>query len=153
MKRIKILAIVLGVVWALLLVAFVVLSIKLSSAQREARTAPALQFEIARTFEEQSRGLSGRADIPHQYGMLFVFPEPQLVSFWMKDMLVPIDVLWLSDDGTVLGIEDSVSPDSFPATYKPPVPVRLVLEMRAGEARLLGITKGSRIELPADWQK
>ena len=146
------LAIVLGVVWAILLIVFVVLSIKLSSAQREVRTAPAIQFEIVRSFEEQSRGLSGRADIPHQYGMLFVFPEPQTVSFWMKDMLVPIDILWLGDDGTVLGIEEAISPDSFPATYHPPVPVRLVLEMRAGEARAQGIVEGSRIALPPDWQ-
>lgn len=146
------LAIVLGIVWALLLVAFVVMSLKLSSVQREVRTAPTIQFEIVRTVEEQSRGLSGRAEIPHQYGMLFVFPTSQPLSFWMKDMLVPIDMLWLSEDGTVLGIEESVSPDSFPATFHPPVPVRLVLEMHAGEAQLLGITKGSRIALPPDWQ-
>lgn len=107
-----------------------------------------MQFEIVRTPEAKARGLGGRTDIPHAYGMLFVFPEKKTLSFWMKDMLVPIDILWLADDGTILGIEDSVSPDSFPMTFTSPEPVRLVLEMRAGESRERGLTIGSSI-----WQK
>ena len=113
-----------------------------------------LQFEIVRTQEAQARGLSGRTDVPHGYGMLFVFSTPDTYSFWMKDMLVPIDILWLSDDGTILGLEDSVAPSSYPDTsFTAPSPVRLVLELRAGEARLRGLSIGQRVALPAGWQK
>ncbi len=113
-----------------------------------------LQFEIVRTPEAHARGLSGRADVPSGYGMLFVFSTPARYSFWMKDMLVPIDILWLADAGTVVGIEDSVAPSSYPGTsFTAPRPVRLVLELRAGEARLRGLSIGQKVALPADWQK
>ncbi len=98
--------------------------------------------------QERERGLSGRAEIPHEYGLLFVFPEKGLHGFWMKDMQAPIDIIWLSDDGTVLGIEASVTPSTYPKTFSPPEPVRYVLETRAGEARMKGWTVSSRLGLP-----
>ena len=105
-------------------------------------------YEIVTTPEAQERGLGGRADIPHRYGMLFVFPNAERYGFWMKGMLVPIDIIWLADDGTVLGIEHEVSPDTYPTAFYAPSPVRYVLETRAGEARATGLANGSRIALP-----
>lgn len=144
----KTLAIVLALVWAVLIATFVFLSFQ---------TPPVidtpLQFEIVRTPEAQEKGLGGRTDVPNGYGMLFVFPKEETLAFWMKDMLVPIDILWLSEDGTILGIEDSISPDTYPKTFTSPQPVRLVLELRAGESKLREYHVGSRIALPPDWQK
>lgn len=105
-------------------------------------------YEVVTTPEAQARGLGGRATIPHGYGMLFVFPSAERYGFWMKDMLAPIDIIWLSDDGTVLGIEHEVSPDTYPAVFYASSPVRYVLETRAGEARSTGLVAGSRIALP-----
>lgn len=107
-----------------------------------------IEFEIVTTSAERARGLGGRTEIPEDYGMLFVFPDEGTYGFWMKDMLVSIDILWLTDDGTVLGIEANVSPATYPASFYPPIPVRYVLEMAAGEAAHRGLSVGSRIALP-----
>lgn len=104
-------------------------------------------IELADTPEKREQGLSGRRDIPSRYGMLFVFPEAGRYGFWMKDMFVPIDILWLAEDGTILGIEESLSPDSYPASVYPPREVRYVLETKAGEARRSGWAVGTKLDV------
>lgn len=112
-----------------------------------------LSFEIVRTPEAWSLGLGGRTSIQQGYGMLFVFPKADTYSFWMKDMLVSIDIVWLSEDGVILGIEESVLPETYPdTTFTAPEPVRLVLEMRAGESRARGYQVGTKIALPDNWR-
>jgi uncharacterized membrane protein (UPF0127 family) len=96
----------------------------------------------------QERGLGGRTSIPENYGMLFVFKQSSRVGFWMKDMQVPIDIVWLSDNGTIIGIEDSLSPDTYPQAFYPAQPVKLVLETKAGEMRRRGWSVGTKIPLP-----
>jgi len=105
-------------------------------------------FEIVSTPEARERGLSGRASIPSNYGMLFVFDAPGRYGFWMHEMLVPIDIIWLDERGSVVGIESNLSPDTYPQTFAPPVPVRYALETRAGESALLGLEIGEIIPLP-----
>lgn len=112
-----------------------------------------ITYEVVSTPEAMAKGLGGRSDIPHDYGMLFVFATSNIYHFWMKDMLVPIDILWLSTDGTIIGIDASVSPDTYPTTFAPPRPARFVLEMRAGEAKLKNLSVGSRLLLPSQLQK
>lgn len=107
-----------------------------------------ITVEIADTPETRERGLSGRAAVPSDYGMLFVFPNKDLHGFWMKDMLVSIDILWLSDDGTIIGMQESVSPETYPDAFYPPEPVRYVLETRVGEAARQGWSIGSRVPIP-----
>lgn len=107
------------------------------------------KFEIAKTPEARAKGLSGRSDVPHHYGLLFVFDEPARHGIWMHDMQVPIDILWLSEDGTVIDARNDVSPETFPEVFTPASPASYVLEMRAGEAARLGISLGSRIPLPS----
>ena len=105
-------------------------------------------IEIVDTPASEAQGLSGRVNVPHDYGMLFVFPDDEAYGFWMKDMLVPLDMIWLSDKGEIVGIEDSVTPESYPHVFYPPEPVRYVLETRAGEARAQGWTVGTPLGLP-----
>ncbi len=109
---------------------------------------PSFTYEIADTPALREQGLSRRTEIPHDYGMLFVFDTPERAGFWMKDMQVPIDIIWLDEEGAILGIERSLSPDTYPQAYYPPVAVRYVLETRAGEAALKGWEVGTIIELP-----
>ncbi len=111
---------------------------------------PEFTYEIATSSGAQQRGLGGRESIPSEYGMLFVFDTPSRTGFWMKDMLAPIDIIWLSDSGVIVGIEDSVSPLTYRTkqSFYPPTPVRFVLETRAGEARRKGWSVGTKIELP-----
>lgn len=124
-------------------------SAPLAASSTQASAIQPMHFEIVTTPAQQERGLGGRADIPENYGMLFVFPQEGKPGFWMKDMLVPIDIIWLADDGTILGIEDSFPPDSYPQIVYPPKPVKYVLETRAGEARRRGWSVGSQVALPS----
>lgn len=121
-------------------------ALTLFSAPQEAPYALS-HIEVADDAVERERGLSGR-EVPEDFGMLFIFPEPGRYAFWMKDMLVPIDILWLSEDGTILGIEEQVSPESYPEAFIPPVPVRVVLEVRAGTSALRGWEVGDTLVLP-----
>jgi uncharacterized membrane protein (UPF0127 family) len=154
MKDYRSFAIVSLVTLLLLTVSFVLTARNVHAPVVPIDAAAPLQFEIVRTPEAWSLGLGGRTSIPQGYGMLFVFPKEDRYSFWMKDMLVPIDIVWLSDNGTIVGIEESVLPETYPDTsFTAPEPVRLVLEMRAGESRARGYQIGDRVALPENWQK
>jgi len=121
-----------------------------ASTQTQA-AAPAMKFEVVTSDADQEKGLGGRASIPHDYAMLFVFPTDDTYGFWMKDMLVPIDMIWVSDSHQIVKIDDSVSPDTYPNVFYPPQPVRYVLETRAGEAKLLGWKVGTTVSFPQSY--
>ena len=59
---------------------------------------------VAKTEEERSKGLQGVEELPENEGMLFIFDEPQTVGFWMKDTLIPLDIIFINDDMEVLSI-------------------------------------------------
>lgn len=107
-----------------------------------------INFELATTTAEQEQGLSDRPNVPDNYAMLFVFPEDGQYGFWMKDMDVPLDMVWLTDNGTIASITPDVPANSYPAVFYPPEPIRYVLEMKAGEAMKLDWTAGMRVPLP-----
>lgn len=127
-------------------------SAKPLSEQPQAPAQVAFTWEIVTTSTEQARGLSGRNDIPQNYGMLFVFENKDSYGFWMKDMLTSIDMIWLSDTGIILGITENVAPESFPQAYYPPEPVRYVLETKVGEADRQGWIVGTDLELPSPYE-
>lgn len=102
-------------------------------------------LEVVKTPAQQERGLSNRTAIPKNYGMLFAFPDDGTYSFWMKDMLVPIDMFWLAKDGTVVHVERGVVPDTFPNSFVNDTPARYVLETRSGVAAIHNIEEGSTI--------
>jgi uncharacterized membrane protein (UPF0127 family) len=110
-----------------------------------------MHFEIADTAVKQELGLGNRSSVPDNYGMLFVFKDKARYGFWMKDMLVPIDITWLSDTGTIILIDHSVNPDTYPRAFYPPVPVKYVLETRAGYAADHGWEVGTQVSLPAPY--
>jgi uncharacterized membrane protein (UPF0127 family) len=115
--------------------------------------APSLRFEVVTTPAQQEQGLGGRANIPDNYAMLFVFPSADTYGFWMKDMLVPIDMIWLANDGTIIKIDASVPVNSYPNAYYPPAPVKYVLETKAGFATEHGWIVGSKVSLPLPYGK
>lgn len=90
-----------------------------------------IELELAETPEEMMRGLSGRASLPDGHGMLFVYPEDTVPSFWMKNMHFPIDIIWLDRNWKVIGVEKNISPSTYPQTFSPQKPVRYVLEKNA----------------------
>ncbi|GAB4339891.1 MAG: hypothetical protein Fur0042_00100 [Cyanophyceae cyanobacterium] len=114
-----------------------------------------LWFEVARTAEQRSRGLMFRTELARDRGMAFFFEPPRSVSFWMKNTLIPLDMVFLRD-GVVHHIEANVPPckaDPCPS-YGPRSgpPTDLVLELAAGRAAELGIQPGDRLALESvDW--
>jgi uncharacterized membrane protein (UPF0127 family) len=97
--------------------------------------------ELAVTDEERARGLMFREKILPDQGMLFVFDREETQSFWMKNTLVYLDMLWLDSQRRVIHIERNVPPckeDPCPS-YGPRVPARYVLELKGGGAAANGI--------------
>ncbi len=91
-----------------------------------------LNIEIADTDAERVRGLSGRESLPQDMGLLFVFDQEERVGIWMKDMNFPIDIAWLNKNKKIIHIEHSVSPDTYPKIFTPPLPALFVLETNTG---------------------
>lgn len=122
-----------------------------SSVEQPVATADlggvSLRIDYATTSTAREKGLGGRTSIPTNYGMLFVFPEDDYFGFWMKDMLVPIDIFWLDNKGQVVSISYNVATTSYPNVFYPPAPVRYVLETAAGFAREHAIEIGTPLLL------
>jgi uncharacterized membrane protein (UPF0127 family) len=111
----------------------------------EGRTITA---ELAVTAEERARGLMFREKILPDQGMLFVFEEEGIYAFWMKNTLVPLDLLWLDRERRIVHIERSVPPcqaDPCPS-YGPKRPGLYVLELAAGGAKLYDLELFDRLE-------
>lgn len=107
--------------------------------------------EIADTPETLEKGLSGRLHLPKKHGMLFIFPVADTYSFWMPDMHFPIDLLWIDETGTIIGLEEAMQPEKDlknPQYYTPPGPVRYVLELNAGFVKKHGVSIGQVVEIP-----
>ena len=100
------------------------------------------------------RGLGNRDSLPDDRGMLFVFPEPGLLTFWMKDMLISIDIIWISAEGRVVDVQTAQPepgvPDPQLKRYNPNGEAKYVLEVRADLAAEQGVQIGdeAQIELP-----
>jgi uncharacterized membrane protein (UPF0127 family) len=97
--------------------------------------------ELARTPEEQELGLMFRPSLAPNAGMLFDFGETRPAIFWMKNTLIPLDMLFITADGRVADIHERAVPLSE-ATIQSRVPVRAVLEINGSEAAQLGIRLG-----------
>jgi uncharacterized protein len=106
-----------------------------------------LRIEYATTPETRERGFGDRREIPENYGMLFVYPNDDKYGFWMKDMLIPIDIFWLDDKGQVISIAPDVATTTFPNVFYPDAPSRYVLETAAGFAQGHNINIGAMLRL------
>jgi uncharacterized membrane protein (UPF0127 family) len=108
----------------------------------------AITAELAVTEEARMRGLMFRERINPDQGMLFVFEEESVHSFWMKNCLISLDMLWLDRDRRIIHIEEDVPPcreDPCPS-YGPGLPALYVLELQAGSVRVHRLKVSDRIE-------
>jgi uncharacterized protein len=104
-------------------------------------------LQVAHTASTRQRGLSGRSYIAPREGMLFSFQEDNTHGFWMKDMKIPIDIIWLDSTFTVVHIESDITPGTYPQTFYPTKPARYVLEIASGGASRNGIKIGSQLPI------
>ena len=107
-----------------------------------------IKLEVAATPQQQAMGLMYRTSLADDRGMLFPFSPPQPVSFWMKNTLIPLDMIFLRQ-GVVKAIAVAAPPctsDPCP-TYGVNTPIDQVMELRAGRAAELGLKVGSRVSV------
>ncbi|EAU42152.1 hypothetical protein FP2506_17004 [Fulvimarina pelagi HTCC2506] len=104
-----------------------------------------IDAEIADTDEERRTGLMFREEMAEDAGMLFEFGMTREVGMWMKNTLIPLDMLFIEEDGTILTIVRNTKPlslDVIPSGG----PVRYVLELNGGAAKRLGVEPGDKVE-------
>ena len=100
--------------------------------------------ELAVTSEQRAQGLMYRQRLPADAGMLFLYPEARAVAMWMKNTLIPLDMLFIGEDGRIMHIEERAVPGST-ATISSMGPARAVLELNGGTAARLKIQLGDRV--------
>jgi uncharacterized membrane protein (UPF0127 family) len=100
--------------------------------------------EVASTPEQRALGLQGRTKMPPGTGMLFDFRSVQMVTMWMKNTYIPLDMIFIAADGTILTIVEKTVPHSL-MHISSGKPVRGVLEVRTGTTNVLGIRVGDSV--------
>jgi uncharacterized protein len=104
-------------------------------------------LELAVTEQEHEKGLMYRKDLSLDAGMLFIFPEDDIYSFWMKNTWIPLDMIWLDSNMTVVYVKHDAQPCVAQACpgIDPGVSARYVLEINTGQAQREGIKAGDRL--------
>lgn len=97
---------------------------------------------VMQTPAEWERGLSLHAPLAASEGMLFLFDDATPKTFWMKDMLFPIDIIWISSEWKVTAWAADAQPESYPAIFTSPDNTQYVLEVPAGTAKRLWLRTG-----------
>ena len=111
-----------------------------------------IEVFVADTGNERTKGLSGVTELEENQGMFFVFDKkPTEPTFWMKDVLIPLDIIWIKED-TIIKIDSNVppppedTPDSQLTLYEPGQPIDFVLEVNGGFSQSNGIKPGDKID-------
>jgi uncharacterized membrane protein (UPF0127 family) len=104
----------------------------------------AVTVELARTPEERARGLMQRQRLDPDAGMLFLFEETARHGFWMKNTLIPLDLVFLSEDGRIAAIVEGAAPHSL-TLRDGGVESRYVLEVNGGWTRARAVNVGDRV--------
>lgn len=104
-----------------------------------------LLLDVADDYCKKDLGLSGRTIFKEGEGMIFVFEKTGNYSFWMKDMIFPLDILWVDDNSVIVGIEKAVLPSTYPKTFGSNYKSKYVLEITSGYSDKYNIKVGNKI--------
>jgi len=104
--------------------------------------------EVADDDAERAQGLMNRESMPRSAGMLFVYPAPKRVGFWMKNTLIPLDIIFMDNTGTVQHVHHQAQPGDLRPKFGGDN-IQYVLEINGGLAAQLGISEGSQLRHPA----
>jgi len=107
-----------------------------------------INVEIADNFEERARGLMFREFLDENAGMLFVFEQEDYLSFWMKNTLIPLDMIFISEDFEIVDIKYAVPCKQDPCvSYKTISPAKYVLEVNGNFTLQNNIEIGNKIQI------
>jgi uncharacterized membrane protein (UPF0127 family) len=104
--------------------------------------------ELAVSPDQRAQGLMFRQELGAAEGMLFLYPSDRIATMWMKNTMIPLDMLFIAADGRVVRIAERTVPQST-ETISSEEPVRAVLELNGGTVARLGIEAGAVVRLPA----
>lgn len=127
-------------VLSLLFVAFSAQAVRIRFAKNPKAV---FNVEFAQTPFQLEQGLMFRKSLPKKSGMLFVFPESKIQYFWMKNTLIPLDMIFMDSNKKIVGILHYLKPKTLKlrSIYKPS---KYVLEINAGEAKKFNLKKGEQ---------
>jgi uncharacterized membrane protein (UPF0127 family) len=111
----------------------------------EGRPEVSVRVELARTGQEHSRGLMFREHLDADAGMLFLYDKEDILRFWMRNTLIPLDMLFISADRQVVGIVENAEPQTD-TIREVAQPSQYVLEVNGGFSAEHGITAGTPVE-------
>jgi len=103
------------------------------------------RVEVARTQQEQARGLMFRTEMGPNEGMLFPYDPPRVLSFWMKNTVLSLDLIFIGPDRRVINVAANAVPYSEESIVSD-APAIATLELNAGRAKELGIVAGARVD-------
>jgi uncharacterized membrane protein (UPF0127 family) len=105
------------------------------------------KVEVAETPEQMTQGLMFRRSLAPDAGMLFDYKEPTAATMWMRNTLIPLDMLFVDAQGRIVNIQQRAVPQSLDV-ISAAAPVRVVIELNGGTAARLGIKPGDRVVHP-----
>ena len=143
----------------LLVVALLALTLASSASANDQAIFPgikgeavAFDLEIADTQAKRKKGLMYRTELAENAGMLFVYSHPQVITMWMENTYIALDMLFLDRLGQIVSISENARPLSR-KVISSQEPAKYVLEVRAGTARRLGLKAGDPVLLPPPYGK
>ena len=107
--------------------------------------------EIADTPQKAEKGLMWRKSMPQNQGMLFVFPYPRMISMWMKNTYIPLDMIFFNARGEVICLRENTTPLDDENIITCPYPASKVLELNAGEIKAKKIELGDKLNYPSSF--
>lgn len=104
-----------------------------------------IEIEIADNEEERNRGLMQRASMKENRGMLFIFPDEQVRSFWMMNTFISLDIIFLNEKREIVKIHHDTKPFKYEISYESGKPAKYVVEVNAGFTKKHNIKEGDKI--------
>jgi len=117
--------------------------------ERDGQVITVIKAEIAKTQEERSMGLMYRKSLQDGYGMLFVFDRDDVLSFWMKNTLIPLSIAFITYDGKIIDIKDMYPQDTN--SVKSSRSARYALEAPQGWFSRVGVNVGDSVKIDKNY--
>lgn len=139
-----------------------ILTLVIFAYQRSTKTSPAFlnldikgnsyQLEVAQSMLQKTKGLGERSNLCSNCGMIFVYQNEGTYPFWMKDTLIPLDMIWLNKSGNIVSIQTALPEPGASLfqlkNYVNSKPAQYIIELNAGQSAKLGLKIGDKIQLP-----
>ena len=107
------------------------------------------EAEIAKTIKEKKTGLMFRKELDLDKGMFFVYDKQDIYSFWMKNVLIPLDIIWINENKEIVFIKENALPCKEKSCFfiKPDKQAKYILEINSGISKKIGLKIGDKLDI------